>query len=109
MNTIQTKRALWGRVAAGCLLVAGLAIATVLPAYADDDDYGWRGHKHKHHRQHYYGGEYYYYQPPVYYQPPPVYYQPPPVYYQPPPVYYQPVPWYYGPPSLTFVIPLDFD
>ena len=108
-----TRRSMLGRVAAGCLVAAGFAIAAVSPAMAD----GWgRGHGNGHgdwdHGGYYYGGpQVVYVQPrPVVVQPAPVYYAPQPVYVAPPPppVYYQPAPVVAAPPLLNVVIPLRF-
>ncbi|HVJ41226.1 MAG TPA: hypothetical protein VM639_07010 [Dongiaceae bacterium] len=114
-----TRRSMLGRVAAGCLVAAGFAIAAVSPAMAD----GWdRGHGHYEHGgggyygDGYHGGGYYggprvvYVQPrPVIVRQAPVYYAPQPVYVAPPPpVYYQPAPVVYAPPLLNVVIPLRF-
>jgi len=115
MKPIKSKSArqsLFSRVAAGCLVAAGFALAAASPALADgrghhghwghdDDDGGY-----------YYGGPQVVYvqpRPRVYYQPAPVYYAPQPVYVAPPPppVYYAPQP-VYAPPSLNVVIPLRF-
>jgi hypothetical protein len=113
LKSKPTRRSLVGRLAAGCLVAAGFAIAAVSPAMAD----GWgRGHGNWDHGGYYHGGGYYggprvvYVQPrpvvvaPVpYYAPAPAYYAPPP----PPPVYYAPAP-VYAAPSLNVVIPLRF-
>lgn len=117
MKPIKSKPArqsLLSRVAAGCLVAAGFAIAAVSPAMAD----GWgRGHGHWDNGYHggYYGGPQVVYvaprpRPPVIIAPAPVYYAPQPVYMAPPPpppVYYQPAPVYEAP-SLNVVIPLRF-
>ena len=79
-----------------CVLAAGVLMATVGPARADDDDHWHKGW----HRGWGYGPP-----PPAYYhRPPPAYYAPPPppVYYVPPP----PPPVVYGTPGISVTIPL---
>jgi hypothetical protein len=110
LKSKPTRRSLVGRLAAGCLVAAGFAIAAVSPAMAD----GWgRGHGHWDHDRggYYYGGpQVVYVQPrPVVVVRPPVYYEPAPAYYAPPPpVYYAPPAPVYAAPSLNVVIPLRF-
>lgn len=115
MNAIKSKpnrTSLVSRLMAGCVLVAGFAMASMTPALAD----GWRNNNgwhnnggHYDHGGYYNRGGYYggYYGGPsvVYVQPRPVIVQPRPVYVAPPPVYYQPAP-VYAAPSLNVVIPL---
>ena len=67
-------------------------------SYADDDDYGWRGHGHHGHHQHH---GHYYPQPQIIYYPPPPqinYYPQPQIYYYPQPQaeYYPQQPRYSG-------------
>jgi len=109
MKTPETelpRRTNWGRLAVGCLVAVGIALAAGSPAMADNWNNGhgnkhWKKH-HKHHSYYNHGG-YYYYQPRVVYvQPAPVYVAPPP----PPVYYYEP---YYPRPSLNIVFPIDLD
>lgn len=108
MKTPETelpRRTNWGRLAVGCLVAVGIALAAGSPAMADNWNNGhgnkhWK--KHRKHHSYYNQGGYYYYQPRVVYvQPAPVYVAPPP----PPVYYYEP---YYRP-SLNIVFPIDLD
>ena len=113
MKSIKSKlaRTAFSRLAAGCVLVAGFALAAVSPALAD----GWHGDRGGYYHGGYYGG---YYRGPVYVAPRPVIVAPrpvvvappAPVYYQPAPVYYQPAPVIVAPPApaVSVVIPLRF-
>lgn len=115
MNTPKTEHPRWtalGRLAAGALVAAGVAIAAASPAMADK----WNNPGHNKHWKHgnsYYTQNYYYRQPRVIYvQPQPVYVvQPAPVYVAPPPpppVYYQPARVYHRP-SISIVLPIHID
>src|ERR1700743_804127 len=72
VKSIKSKlaRTAFSRLAAGCVLVAGFALAAVSPALAD----GWHGDNHGgyHGGGYYHGGYYGGYRGPVYVQPRPV-------------------------------------
>jgi hypothetical protein len=111
-TTEHPRRTALGRLAAGALVAAGVAIAAASPAMADK----WNNPGHNNQWKHcniYYTQNYYYRQPRVIYvQPQPVYVvQPAPVYVAPPPpppVYYQPAPVYHRP-SISIVLPIHID
>ena len=113
MDTPETelpRRTNWGRLAVGCLVAVGIALAAGSPAMADNwnNGHGNKWKKHHHHNSYYnYHGGYYYQPQVVYVQPQPVYVQPVPVYVAPPPpvYYYEP----YQRPSVSIVFPIEID
>jgi hypothetical protein len=91
------------RVAVG-LIALSFTVMSLSPAFADDDDDGWKGHKRHKQYRHYGGDVVYVERPPVYVVPQPrvIYVEPEPAYvWYPPP---RPRVAYYPPPgvSLTF-------
>ena len=76
-------------LAARCGVLGAILVTTsTIPAFADRDEWRWRGHHGHEWREHWRPAYAYPYAPRVIVAPP-AYYAPPPVYYA-PPIYYPP-------------------